>query len=231
MWDGQFETFARSFRVLRYDCRGFGRSEIPPVPYSHREDLRALLDHVGMERAAIVGLSMGGGVEVEFALEHPERVSALVLVAVGLPGHDWSQELRSYWDEEEAAIARGDIDAAVEMNLRIWVDGPKRGRDTVDPAVREKVREMTARGFEIANEAATHQDLDPPPGARLSQIRVPTLIITGDLDVSDIQRIARELEAAIAGARREVIAGAAHMVNMERPQEFNRLVLDFLAGP
>jgi 3-oxoadipate enol-lactonase len=158
-------------------------------------------------------------------------VSGLVLIAPGIPGHDWSEDMRRYDAAEEAAIEAGDVEAAVEMNVRFWVDGPGRGPDEVDPEVRDRVREMQRRALEIqlaapgAEEALLVEDL----GARLGEIAVPTLILVGEHDVGDMQRIAERLAAEIPGARYELIKGAAHVPNMERPQEFDRLVLGFLA--
>ena len=226
MWDAQVEHFARRFRVLRYDARGYGRSDFPAGPFARHDDLHGLLRHLGIERVALVGCSMGGATAIDFALTHPEMVTALVLVAPGLGGYQWSEAMQAFDAEEEAALERGDLEAAIEMNVCFWVDGPRRTPEQVDPAVRESVRAMM-------RDASTSTDgrpvrLDPPAIDRLDEIAASTLVIAGEEDVADMAAVADALVAGIAGARRVTLPGAAHLPNMERPEAFNRAVMDFL---
>jgi 3-oxoadipate enol-lactonase len=235
MWDDQFEVFARRYRVLRYDVRGFGRSSLPGGPYSHVEDLRELLGVAGIDSAALVGASMGGRIALDYALMFPSRVRALVLVGPGLADHEWSAPVAAAGKAEDEALDRGDLDEAVEVNLRAWVDGPHRAPDEVDPAVRRRVGEMQLQAFRVQVPAL---EADPPPGpgdrleppasARLAEVRVPTLIVVGGVDQPDILEISERLGAGIPGAESVLIPDAAHVPNMERPAEFNAVVLDFL---
>jgi pimeloyl-ACP methyl ester carboxylesterase len=231
VWDPQWETFTRGHRVLRHDMRGFGRSPLEAGRFSHAQDLLDVLDREGFEQAALVGGSLGGRVVIEAALARPELVTALVLVAPGLPGHDWSEEVSAGWDEEEAALEAGDLDTAVEINLRTWVDGPRREPAEVDPEVRAKVAEMQRRAFELQlpfEETAEEELLVPDLADRIGEIAAPTLLVVGEEDVSDMHAIADRLAAEIPGARRATIAGTAHVPSMERPAEFDELVLGFL---
>lgn len=231
MWDPQWEAFQRSHRVVRVDLRGFGRSPYVAGTYSHPADLIALLEELELGPAALVGVSMGGGVALQVAVARPDLVSALVLVGSGIRGHDWSPEITRAWDEEEAAFERGDLDAAVEVNLRTWVDGPHRSPDQVDPSIRQKVGEMQRRAFELyrdGGDAAEEEALVPDVGDRLAEISAPTLVLVGELDVPDIQAIAARLQREIPDARGATIPGAAHAPTMERPDEFSDLVLHFL---
>jgi 3-oxoadipate enol-lactonase len=232
MWDPQWRTFPAAHRTIRYDLRGFGRSPPePPGVFSHARDLVALLDDLGLEQTALVGGSLGGRVALEVAAKQPERVDKLVLMGPGIPGHDWSPETEAGWEEEEAAIERGDLDEAVEVNLRMWVDGPGRSPDDVDPAVRERVREMQRRALELqvpVGDQAREVLLVPDVSERLDEVRAATLVLTGVEDNPDIHLIADLLVAGIRGASRASIAGAAHIPSLERPEEFDRLVLDFL---
>ncbi len=228
MWDDQFEVFARHYKVIRWDVRGYGKSTTPRVPYSGRGDLFGLMRVLDVERAHLVGLSMGGRISIDFALEYPQMVSALIPVASGLSGYQ--SPPNPIGDEIEAAIKQGDVARAVELELRRWVDGPNRTPDQVDPRVREKVRQMDTDAFAYSAEEGQYQPLDPPAIGRLGEIRVPTLIIVGDQDVPYIVDIAERLAAGIEGAKKTVISGAAHMVNMERPDEFNGIALEFLAS-
>ncbi|MDX6552277.1 MAG: 3-oxoadipate enol-lactonase [Gaiellales bacterium] len=231
MWDLQWRTFTERYRTVRYDMRGFGRSALPEEPFAHAADLAALIDELGIARTALVAGSMGGRVALELAVDRPDLVSALVLVAPGLPGHDWSDEMRAYDAAEEQAIEAGDLDAAVELNVRYWVVGSGRAPDDVDPAVRDRVREMQRRAFELqlAAPGADEELLVGDLAARVGEISVPTLVLVGEHDSVDMHRIADGLVAEISGARSERMEGTAHVPNMERPQEFNHLVLGFLA--
>lgn len=231
MWDEQWERYTREFRVLRIDLRGFGRTPLEPGVFSNARDLVEVLKQHGFERAALLGVSLGGRVVLEVAVARPDLVSALVLVAPGLPGHDWSQELQAAWGEEEAALAAGDLAEAVEVNLRTWVDGPRREPEDVDPAVRERVAEMQLRAFDLQvpiGEEAEEELLVPDLPERLGDVTAPTLVLVGEEDVPDMQAIAERLEREISGSRREAIANTAHVPSMERPREFDELVLPFL---
>lgn len=228
MWNPQMPALAERFRVLRYDARGYGRSDMPPGPFTRHEDLRGLLRRLGFERAALVGASMGGATALDFALEYPELAAVLVLVGSGLGGYQFSDSFKQYDEAEEAALERGDLDAVVEINLRQWVDGPTRTPETVNPEVRTAVARMI-RDASTSTEGRPRR-LNPPAIERLAEVRAPTLVLVGDLDVPDMLTVADTLTAGIPGARRAVIHGAAHLPSMERPEEFTRLVLDFLAA-
>jgi 3-oxoadipate enol-lactonase len=228
MWDDQFTDFAEHYRVIRYDIRGFGKSAMPAGPSSTSRDLYGLLTALGIARAYVVGLSIGGGIAIDFTLRYPEMVSALVLVASGLGGTQPSAEMRRADATVDAALERGGIDAAVEAENRLWVDGPKRTPDQVDPTVRARVSEMNGALYRLPEVDAPRERLDPPAIGRLGEIHVPTLILVGDGDVPDVIETANLLEQGIAGARKVVFPGVAHMVNMEQPEAFNRIVLNFL---
>lgn len=231
MWDGQVESFAQRYRVIRPDLRGFGRSPMVEGPYSHHEDLRALLDALGVGRASFVGCSMGGGAVIDFALENPERVEALVLVGSAVGGFRFDEEPPEEWDELVAADEAGDLERVSELEVRMWVDGPLRGPDAVDPAVRDLVREMNL--IALQNEAMQlGEELEPQPPAatRLSQVQAPTLVLVGEVDRPRPLAAADLLERELPDARKTVMTGTAHVPNMERPEQFNRLVLDFLGS-
>lgn len=231
MWDPQWETFTRSHRVLRLDFRGYGRSPLEPGRFASARDVIELLDRHGFDRAAVVGVSLGGRVALEVALAAPERVAALVLVGSGLPGHDWSEEMKATWEEEEAALRSGNVDEAVDISLRTWVAGPGRKPEDVDADVRARVAEMQRRAYELQlpfEDEAQEELLVEDVAQRLGEIKAPALVLVGEEDVPDIHAIADRLAREIPGARRATIADAAHVPSMERPREFEELVLGFV---
>jgi 3-oxoadipate enol-lactonase len=231
MWDPQWETFRHSHGVVRYDLRGFGRSPIGPGRFSHAGDLLELLDQQGLEKASLVGVSMGGRVALEVAIARPELVEALVLVGAGLPGHEWSDEMKAADKAEMEAFERGDIDAAVEVCMRTWVDGPRRKPEDVDPGVRARVAEMQRHAYELQMpvwETAEEEPLVSDLSERLGEVKAPTLVLVGEEDVPDMHEIAGRLERELPNARRASIADTAHVPSLERPREFDALVLPFL---
>jgi pimeloyl-ACP methyl ester carboxylesterase len=232
MWEPQWKSYSERFRVVRLDLRGFGQSPPAVGTFSLSGDVVQLLDELELGPATLIGVSLGGAVAMETTIARPDLVSRLVVVAPGLRGFEMSDETKRGWEEEEAALGRRDVDEAVEINMRMWVDGPSRSPDEVDPDVRSKVAEMQRRAIEIwleAGEEGEHRALVEDWGDRLSEISVPTLVLVGELDRPEMLEIAERLEAEIPNARRETIADTAHVPSMERADEFDRLVLEFLS--
>lgn len=230
MWDDQFQTFALQYRVMRYDLRGFGRSVIPDGPFSNYEDIYALLRHLGIERTHVIAISFGGLVAIDFTLAHPEMVTSLVLGAPSVSGReDSSTDVLRFAGEEEAMLERGDLAGAAELNVRTWVVGLRRTPDQVDPSVRQRIYDMQYHAFTVPiPENAEELSLEPPAISRLAEIQVPTLLMVGEYDLQDKHDINKQLAAEIPQAQQVVIPNAAHIVSMERPAEFNRIVLEFL---
>ncbi len=226
MWDDQFEPFARRFRVVRYDARGFGRSG-PPTgeAFDRLEDLKALLDYLEIERAHIVGLSMGGSIAVEFAIAHPERVGAIVPAAPRPNGFRW-RELSESLDSVYSAGRNDGVEAAREVWLRLEMYAPALANPTVASRFKQMVFDYS--GWHWVNSDPCRY-LDPPARDRLEAIGASTLVITGEMDSPVFRLIAKEIERRVPTARAAVVVGAGHMVNMEAPAEFNKLVLSFLA--
>lgn len=231
-WDNEFPALAREFRVIRYDSRGYGLSQSDSVPFSDHDDLRAILDSLGVARAALVGHSFGGRTSLDFALAWPNRVTALVLVAPGLSGVQFSsQEYRRFQAEMMSAVRSGDPGAGLTWFMRGWCDGLYREPEQMDSAVRAKVLEMASgTGARRPRREITSLSRGPeaPAAGRLGELRMPTLAVVGTLDMPDIIHIVDSLVARVPGARRVDISGVAHNVNMERPAEFHSAILPFL---
>jgi len=229
MWEGQVAAFAKRYKVVRYDLRGFGKTEMVEGSFSHHEDLRGLLDFLGVERTHLVGCSMGGGAVLDFALEYPERVGDLVLVGSAIGGFRPDFDPPREWDELVAADEAGDLERISELEVMMWVDGPARSPEDVAAPVRDLVYEMNLTALKTeAAELGEEWEPEPPAADRLHDIHAPTLLIVGDEDQPRIFAAADLLEKELPNERKVVMHGTAHLPNMERPEEFNRLVLEFL---
>jgi 3-oxoadipate enol-lactonase len=232
MWKPQIDVLeGAGHRVLAPDLRGFGEHRLEPAPFSYVRDAEAALEGP----AALVGCSLGGRVALELAVHRPDLVERLVLIAPGFPGWEWAEETRAGWAAEEAAYEAGDLETAAEESVRLWVDGPGRSPEEVDPAMRAAATAMVLRSYEMQEGAweagADEEDvLDPPIAGRLDDVRCPTLVLVGDHDVADLQGIAAHLAGSIEGARLVTIPNAAHLPSLERPEEVNELLLGFLGS-
>ncbi len=212
LWARQVEALRQEFEVVAPDLPGYGEEPLPDAPFSYVDRVAELLP------AILVGNSFGGAVALQTALAYPDRVEKLVLVGSGLPGWSFGEEMQANWDDEQAAIDAGDLDAATEVSVRFWVA----------PEHRDFVRPMQRRALELQTAHAEPEVLWPelPP---LSTLRMPTLVVVGERDQPDFHAIARHLAAEIPVARFAEVARAGHLVGVERPDELNRLLLAFLA--
>jgi pimeloyl-ACP methyl ester carboxylesterase len=226
MWDDQVRVLAPRFRVVRYDIRGFGGSYRPQGVYSNAEDLAGLLDYLELSRAHLVGLSLGGRIAIDFAVSHPGRVSSLTLAGPGLSGFEppnsAENDLRM-WDIVKAARDEGPEKAA-EGWLKNPFMAPAMEQERLRPLLRLLARENAHCWLE---NPILERPQKPPAVERLKEIQAPTLLILGERDLPQIKATVETIEKAIRGSRTIRIAGAGHMVNLERPDEFNRAVLDF----
>jgi pimeloyl-ACP methyl ester carboxylesterase len=231
MWDSQWSVFAERYTVIRHDMRGFGKSASVDGTFSHHEDVYGLLKFLGITGAALIGCSRGGMACIDMTLEHPDCVRALILVGAGVGGFQTTGEQPKQWEETVSSFEQGDLERTSELEVQIWVDGPRRSPDQVDPQIRSLVREMNLIALRNEKlELGSEQRLEPPALNRLDELRVPMLVIVGDEDRPHVIEAADLLEQRIAGARKVVMHGTAHVPNMEQPEQFNRLVLDFLSS-
>jgi pimeloyl-ACP methyl ester carboxylesterase len=224
MWDPQWAPLRDAgYRVIRCDFRGFGQTPPPDRPYNNADDVADLLKSLGVERAALIGSSFGGRVALEVAARRPDMVTALALLCPGSTEHVPGAELRSFSEREEALLAAGDIDDAVELNVQTFV-GP-----AADDTVREQVRCMQRHAFDV-QPAAVEDFPQLATEVDLSAITAPCLAVSGGHDLPDFRQIAVGLPARLADARHEELAWAGHLPNMERPAEVTGLLLRFLSA-
>ena len=224
-WDDQFQAFAKDYQVIRYDVRGIGKSEMPEAPFSHVQDLYSLLNFLQIEQTFLLGLSFGGAVAIDFTLEYPKRVKALVLAAPGLSS--LLDEVRQALAVLALAAREEDVSRAIQNILATpYFVSPE------NTAARQKVQELISANGHVFHANFPFVNLMQPPERpvmdRLSEIHVPTLILVGSLERPSVRAISDWLETHIDGARKVVIANAGRMMNLEKPEEFNRVVREFL---
>ena len=228
MWDAQVEALRDAYRVIRYDTRGYGDTETEAVEFSNRADIAALLDHLGEESAHLVGLSRGGQIALDFALESPERVRSLTVAGGGVGGYEDPDEADpATWEEPEHAWKARDWAAISEWETKYWVDGPGQPSDRVDPELRARVHGWILSNYQAEKVEGTPQPLDPPASSRLGELRAPLLVMNGTFDDPGTQGSMRHLAESVPGARYEEFA-SAHMMNLEHPEQFNRVLRRFL---
>lgn len=235
MWDDQVPALAAHYRVIRYDMRGFGQSEMKPGKASMSEDIGGVLDALGVERTALLGCSMGGAAVIDYTVSHPERVGALITSGAGVSGapeHPNPPEQDALFEEAAAAQKAGDAARLNELEWRIWCQGFARDADQVKPSVRERFLAMNTNNNKryMAGEweGVEFQPLDPPAFGLLGSLKVPTLVIIGSGDEAATQAMADDIANGIPGARKVVMQGLGHVPNMDEPEEFNRIILEFL---
>jgi pimeloyl-ACP methyl ester carboxylesterase len=227
MWDQQFAIFAKSYKVIRYDVRGFGKSDKQIKAFAHYQDLYDLMKYLGVKKANVVGLSMGGGIAADFAISHPEMVENLILVCPGINGFTISSDEGAYSIATIEAARDEGYGKATEM----WLNSPYMIPAMEHPELRQKLRQLSLDNAHnwLAN-FVWSRDLKPSTRERLKEIKARTLILVGDRDVPNMMKLIDEAAAKILGARKVVINGVGHLPNMEEPAEFNKIVLGFLAN-
>jgi pimeloyl-ACP methyl ester carboxylesterase len=231
MWDAQVEVLAQHYRVIRYDLRGYGQTTAPAMTYSHVDDLRALLAHLGVERTALIGCSKGGTVALDYLLTYPDMATALVMVCSSPGGFPFEGEPPPLIQALIAAREAHDLEKMAELATQLWGVGANRAPERVDAGFRALVYEMTLIGFR--NQAAglgKEQEIAPSAVGRLGEVRMPTLVIDGAEDEPATHQAGEFMAEQTAGARRVVMPDAAHLPSLEHPDAFNRILLDFLTA-
>lgn len=229
MWDHQFMCFSQGFKVIRYDARGFGKSEVPDKPFFPYRDLCVLLKFLNIEKAHVLGLSMGGAVAIDFALEFPHMVQSLILAAPALHGHTYSEgfifkgaELLALSRDEGAAAAVQALFTNPSFAYTIPPEESQHGR--------KKFKQMATDFFQVFRwDVNLGQTLQPSAANRISEIREPTLLTAGEKDHKENLAVVARLEDELGNAKKVLLPDTGHMVNMEKPEEFNRIVLSFLS--
>jgi 3-oxoadipate enol-lactonase len=232
-WNSEFAHFADEYTVIRYDMRGFGRSEPVEGEYSNMADLVALLDYLGVdEPIVIMGCSMGGSLAIDYTLEHPGAVSALIIVGSGPSGmeiEDWTPT--PLIEALEAAHKAGDWDKMLELETQLFVDGEGRATADVDPTVRQFAMEMNRQALDHARKKTGKQlpDTSETAAGRLGNLSAPILIVVGQHDEAYSFTAADFIKERAPVAEVVVLEDTAHLANLDYPNQFQAAVADFLA--
>ena len=232
-WNNEFAFFARNYHVLRYDMRGYGKSEPIDGEFSHMDDLVAILNTLGLhEPAVIMGCSMGGGLAMDFALAHPSRVRALIMVGSAPSGLELDVQASTKFADAEKAFEAGDLDLVAEIETQIWFDGMGRTPAQVNQAMRKLAYEMDRQAltYEVKKLGKRLPNAQAPAFDRLSDLKIPVLVIVGAHDTPYILAAADYMIENIPSAQKVSIEDAAHLPNMDQPDEFQTFATNFMEG-
>jgi pimeloyl-ACP methyl ester carboxylesterase len=221
-WDGQVKYFSRKYTVVHFDARGYGKSDPPTGPYAPAEDLYFLLKFLNINRAFVIGLSIGGTYGIDFAIAHPEMVTGLAVVAAS-PG--WLPYSDAF-GRRLAAIGTASPESIVEG----WMNDPMLAAARANPRIANQMRMFLKQNVAGIRNGPL---MGPPKFSsipKLSDLLIPTLVIVGERDDPEIVERSRMISSEIRDAREVIIKGADHMVNIEKPREFNRALDEFLNG-
>ena len=232
MWDPQLDALSREHFVIVYDTRGFGQTQTEDVEFSDRSDALALLDHLGVEKATIIGCSRGGGIAIDLAIDAPTRVSGLVTIGSGpsgFPDLELTAEEDEAYDRMDVAFGAKDWATLNGLEVTLWCVGPARREEDLDPAFVTTAYELNRANMPHAEEVPTPIPLEPPAYDRVVDIEVPTLVLVGDHDLSRHLAQYEYLSTTIRRADSARFPASAHLPNLEQPAEFERILLQWLA--
>ncbi|MFA3921098.1 alpha/beta fold hydrolase [Ruegeria sp. 2012CJ15-1] len=232
MWSKSLAHFGKHNLAMAYDRRGFGETQSPDEAFSHVQDLKAVLDDLGLDRPVLVGCSQGGRLAVDFTLRYPAKVSAVVLAAPAISGADnpstFSPEIAAAFQKLDAAEQQSDEALINDAEAHLWLDGPASEEGRVTGPLRDLFLDMN--GIALAHPELTKEIQPKSSMDQLQSIEVPTLIVWGNLDFPHIQDRCILIGRSIPNATTEVIEECAHLVNLEQPKIFNGLVEQFVAS-
>lgn len=221
VWNDQIPYFSQDFRVIRYDRRGFGRSSPATGSYTHLGDLKVLFEQLQIESAILVACSSGGALAIDFTLESPEKVDALVLVGAVVGGFSYSDHMRTRGGHIPESFEND-----MEENLYYVTDDPYLIYEQNTEARQTAVDLLTAFPHRIHRRPEFVRP-DIPPSRRLNEVEVPTLILVGEFDIPDVHAVSGALSNGIPGSRRMIIPDSGHLIPMEQAALFNQTLLDF----
>ncbi|MGF1618874.1 MAG: alpha/beta fold hydrolase [Acidimicrobiia bacterium] len=228
MWLPQLEAVPAGYRYVAQDERGFGGTDVGNTQFSSHQDVLTVMDSLGIDRAVLVGCSMGGGVALDVAIAAPERVSGFVLVGAASPGLEVDPYEPPGWPEAVTAFKAGDMKRVAELDAAMWMAGYGRDLVAVDPGLVEIFLDMDLTA--LRNESKRDELRTPGPDrvAGIVEIEQPALVVVGEYDLPDIREAADHLASRLSDRPAVVVPDAAHLAGFEQPDVFNAALVDFL---
>jgi pimeloyl-ACP methyl ester carboxylesterase len=223
-WDALWQAVGMKYHVIRYDRRGYGRSNPATGPFSPGADLAKLLAHLKVEHAVVVGSSSGGALAIDFAVEHPQMVDGLFLIGPVLHGREYSAEFRDRANRNNEPMERGDIRAMASN----WSQDPFLIAGVNEKARRKVYDQLVANAEKLKKyDGGLEEKLSPPASDRLREVKAPTLILVGEADMADVHSHCRAINAGIRESTMEVVKDAGHLIQLEKPEEVVEKLEDF----
>ena len=229
MWYGQMEGLGSEFDIVAFDRRGFGKTEAKDEPFSHVEDLAAVVDYLDIEKVPLVAASLGGRIAIDFAVAHPERVRSLFLIGPAVSGapvsSNFSPLIQERIDRMDEADDADDLEGINRYETIFWLDGPEQEEGRISGPLRDTFLDMNRIALEA--DELEHEQASPPAYPRLAEISVPTYVMWGSFDFANTKNLCRHLIETVPNARGEEIEGCAHLPNYERPDIVNPIMRAF----
>lgn len=232
MWDPLVAALADDHFVVRFDNRGYGQTRTDDVKFSDRDDARDLLDHLGVDRASVVGASRGGRISLDLALESPDRVMGVATIGSvpgGFPDTELTDDEDAAFDALDDAYEDRDWATLVRLETALWVIGPTRNEADLDPEFVRTAYELNRPNAVHRAEAPVSVPLEPPAYERIADLRMPVLATVGEFDLSSELAAQQFLVTAIPNAEGYIFSDTAHLPSVEHPDEFNTVLRDWLS--
>jgi pimeloyl-ACP methyl ester carboxylesterase len=232
MWDPLVTALSDDHYVVRFDARGYGQTRTEDVKFSDRDDARDVLDHLGVQRATVIGASRGGRISLDLALESPDRVMGVVTVGSepsGFPDTELTDEEDAAFDELDDAYEDSDWERLARLETALWVIGPARDESSLDPAFVQLAYQLNTANSVHSAEAPVSVPLEPPASERLADLRMPVLATVGEFDLSFELAAQAFIVDAVPRADGYVFSDTAHLPSVEHPDEFNAVLRGWLA--
>jgi pimeloyl-ACP methyl ester carboxylesterase len=234
-WDFQFKEFAKRYRVIRYDVRGYGKSSLPDpdIAYTDSEDLGQLMDFLKVDKAHVCGLSMGSIIAIDFVLTHPDRSSSLIVIGPRVAG-DGAPEYRTLNPDSVNTGISEIVEIVKKRGAKEGTDSLWTGDNPLSRAVRShKTREALLKmGYEYSwwryLHANKRSQAFPTAIKKLNEIKIPTLVVTAEYDLTLCKNVAKIIADQVPGAKLVSIAGAGHIMNMDKPEKFNEIIFEYI---
>ena len=229
MWDAQMESLSANHNVIRIDFRGFGDSLRTTTPFTNAGDVVAVMDALGLEEVHLVGVSMGSRVAAEVAAMHPDRLTSLTLVSTMLGCGTPPESMFALWREVTDLLEAREFEAANELEMNLWIDGPNRSPADLDQLFRRNVAAMNLALLMRSDQFESELEISPGVEDKIELFaKMPLAFIWGEEDIDLVCHASEALGNRFPGSLASSIPNASHLPNMERPEEFNAILLDFL---